>query len=239
MAKIYKKTISVGTDNCLILGPQEAYQADFNIGSWTSMYLAYLTSIVGLSDDNGSALTESLPDLASRYMYCGLKTNDGNLPGSTVGSNWVGLQSQTPANNNFNPSNGLINYGTSSSPYLYTSQPTVGVGTTLSSISAIDGGAPIGSTSTPGATTNYLYGRAMRITKASGSSTAIAVASVLYPSISDPTYATLRAWASNATWVNSQTISSAAITIPDSIFIYNPFIQNRLRIHAVVVEKLS
>ena len=87
MAQIYQKNTLLGTEQSLILGPKESYQAEFNVGIWTDLLVGMYISVTALSGSgqNDPYVFESLPYTASlkNNFFFGIKDNSTTFPGNS------------------------------------------------------------------------------------------------------------------------------------------------------------
>ena len=87
MAQIYQKNTLLGTEQSLILGPKESYQAEFNVGTWTDLLVGMYISFTSLSGSgtNSPFVFESLPYTSSlkNNFFFGIKDISTDFPGSS------------------------------------------------------------------------------------------------------------------------------------------------------------
>ena len=266
MAYIYSKPNTYGNidDNTLVLGVREALIYPFSLGDWSEIRVSYWLSMTNSADLNGLYVAESTLGARTNYKqggWWGLKDSgtdfpsqgqsvfmgigNGNGPsyadGSTLADGSLLVQNAGGGNAT------LFSSGTLSTPDGYNS-PTIYLPSTSESIS----------------TGNYasFYSQRYRLTKnGPGSRTGV----YMYWASDESTYntppqdysiANLRVKALNTAWRGQDTSPASSlwtgywtsdftvngstnIAFPNSIFIYLPYFNNRLRIHALLVEKIS
>jgi hypothetical protein len=235
MAKIITKA---GSDQTLILGTREGLLYPFTSPNWTDLRLsAWLSLTTGGADDVSPATgvaditnIESLPYSTPRdSFWFGFKTNTTTFPFN------AGIVFQGVAFATLGGTNSLRRQ----TNVLVTTPFCIGISydgtTTRQSTNNVFANFPSESSS------GYAVAMIARMTRPTGSSLDIRCSWATFPTggfTSTPDIASLRSFTvTNSGGVgNTPTTSSAA---PDAVFIYWPWNNSRLRIHAMMVEKYA
>lgn len=266
MAYIYAKPNTYGAvdDNTLVLGVREALIYPFSLGDWSEIRVSYWLSYTNSTDLNGLYTAENTAGARTNYKqggWWGLKDSGTDFP-SQGQSVFMGIGNGNGAaygdgasisDGSLLPTNAgggaetLFSSGTLSTSAGYNS-PAIYLPSPSESIT----------------TGNYasFYSQRYRLTRTGpGGKTGV----YMYWSADESSYntppqnysiANLRTKALNAIyrgqdtspssslwtgyWTSDFTVNgSTSIAFPNSIFIYLPFFNNRLRIHALLVEKIS
>jgi hypothetical protein len=249
MGKIIAKTAS---DQTLILGTREGLLYPFTAPNWTELVLSFWWSLTKAAvDDDTTSLSESLTYSTMRdRIWWGFKTNNSNFPTSSgvvfAGSSTVsGASEAIVANGNYWETSG-VNQG-----LLANSFDGVSSSGTASGGQRPDAPAVAASFPSP-YTNNYAVAWVIALTRPNSSSNVV-TAKQYKPSVQQtyngipnpsalPTVANLRALTigvrASVTPV-SETSPLTLSALPNAVFIYWPYSNSRLRIHAMVLEKYA
>ena len=228
MATIYQK-IS-GVDQCLILDSREALLYPFDVGEWNEIKIAAMISLVGNSGDNTPAVGEYIAPTSNSKdkIFFGIKDGSNFMPYSS-GSTFFGLA--TPnflAVHNATQLSAIYNVYTSGSSQIAV-QTAINANRT-----------PLLITNNVTGDTNYLSFLSYRVVKNGNIFSGSASAEDPNNFLPDMTY--LRQKIRNAsyhpfaTWFITGGIYNVNM---DNVFIYLPLFESRLRIHNILVEKIS
>jgi hypothetical protein len=235
MAKIITKA---GTDKTLILGTREGLLYPFSSPNWLDIRLsAWLSLTTGVADDVSPATgvaditnIENLPYVTARdAFWFGFKTNNSTFPLTTG----VVFQGAT-----FTVLSGTQSLRRQTNVLITT--PTTGAfaydgPTARQQTNFVLGNFPSESSS------GYAVAMIVRMSRPTTSSLAVQCNWATFPTggfTSTPDIASLRSF----TVTNSGGPGNAApasSSTPDAVFIYWPFNNSRLRIHAMMVEKYA
>jgi hypothetical protein len=234
------------------LGNREALVYPFTCPNWLDLRIGFFLSICSPDESTIGGLAETLATAgnpADRF-WVGVKQNNDILP-NTAGTTFAGFtnslfadsgassrvvssdQNAGTTNSNFwQADRGVLGGG---SPYVLADGTSL-VAAALPSLWFIhhpqDAGAAGGNA------TLIL----MRLTRASGASTTVTASTFLSGDHIDYLYdsvcllATIRAAFRSATW-SINTAHGDIVAVPDTLFLYWPFNNSRLRCHALAIEK--
>lgn len=236
---------SYASENSLILGNREAFYRQFNFGSWNELRIGMLFRFVGNSSDTSSYSNETVTvTTLTDKLYFGLKSTGSNMPGVS-GTNFIG--SATINTTDLSAANVGTYYYNAGNTYALYLMATSGSATSQSIFTNNTGGTQAMTyPSYPFSTTNYdgFYGLKFTLQNSGSVSQSIALsykrnadnsgsgsADLHSLLISDSSWSTMPQ-PNSASWVPS-------ISIPDCFFVYSPFYNNRIRMSAVEVIKVS
>lgn len=254
--KIYNHMAKImyQTENNLLLDPRESFYRPFNFGEWTDLRIGMLFRLVSTTSDSSSIITETVgANSETDRFYFGIKDSGNNMPG-VAGTKFIGMGtvsgSTARASSQGNPSSVLAESGSTSSDRLYFSAYS---GSTFHRpiISLSPTTAPQFSGSASGSLYNAFYGLKIELQNSGASNQRVQVtyrsingfSGVAPGSSSAELHAHLSShvgWTSpydtftpaTASWVTG-------IPLPDSFFVYSPMYNNRLRLSAIQVLKIS
>jgi hypothetical protein len=241
-------------ENNLLLEPREAFYRPFDLGQWTELRIGMLFRMVGVGSDSSSIATETVPvNTNSDKIFIGIKDSGSNLPG--VGNtNFIGvatvsgsivrsmptvLGSDTISESGSAALYPRLNLIVYSSSFLYQHYGTF---TNQSNTTA-----PYFSGSASGSQYNGFYGLKY-VLQNSGSDNQKVLISYRIGVNPGSSSADLHSQlASNLSWttltlndMNPTTASwNPGVPLPNSFFVYTPFYNNRLRMSAIEVLKIS
>jgi hypothetical protein len=242
MALIYAKTV---TDNMLVLGNREGYLRKFDFGTnWNVIrVLAFISGVNNTAGENTASASETvaLTTTADRIFF-GIKNSDNsNLPG-TADSCFLGATTPTGVASECNGSAFQQSGGTLLAAGGWQDTTLVG-GTTGQNLSY----AMSYPTVTGSSTYNGWFGLQFTIANRGGTATqTMNILAERSDSVSGTDYSAskLLTLANAAGWAGtSRTLNwyggGVAYDIPDAVFIRVPFYNNRCRISAIRVVKVS
>lgn len=238
-------------ENNLLLEPREAFYRPFDLGRWTELRIGMLFRMVGVGSDSSSIATETVPvNTNSDKIFIGIKDSGSNLPG--VGNtNFIGVGTVSASQ--------VRAMGTVIGADTFTES---GSGTTYARLnfsvySASFGfqyyaqqsstNAPYFSGSASGSQYNGFYGLKY-VLENSGSANQRVVITYRVGVNPGTSSAELHSQlSSNLNWTGlttGDTIPTTAswnpgVPLPNSFFVYTPFYNNRLRMSAIEVLKIS
>lgn len=228
-------------ENSLLLGNRESFCRQFDFGSWTEIRMGMLFRFVGNANDTASYTNESITvTSATDKMYFGLKSTGSNIPGVS-GTNFIGGATISTTNLS----------GTEVGQYYYAGSNYYNL-----YVTAISGSAPVfapksdyGSSGMtyPSApfTTNYdgLYGLKFVLQNSGSVSQSIVMSYKRNADNNGSGSADLHSALINDNSWNLFAASSASwtteIPIPNCFFMYSPLYNNRIRMSAIEVIKVS
>lgn len=246
MATIFQK---ISGDNCVILGPKEALVYPFSMGSWTEIRVGGYFSYTNINDNNLTGIKESFSSSGPpTAFFWGIKDTGTNLPYSS-GSVFFGITNDSVGS----PKSVLNNYTLAGqSPYAGTSDNSnnsVAYFTFLSgnslfrTSSQLNGGGFYALRMTEGTfvtgTTGYAWFNGLRYLYDRNRSIITGAAMQSSSPSTDISITGLRTLLSqlpNQSTLPASNISGCGIQ-PDALFLYNPLINNQIRIHGLAVEK--
>ncbi len=251
MGLIYAQTAQ---DKALILGQRQALIYPFTAPNWTDLRLGLFLSLTdNVNNDSQAGLTESFAEatFADRF-WIGFKNNGNDIIPANAGSSFIGAM----GGNGSAAMGGSIKVDPSTGGTTTTGTTYWRAYNTVSLIQAViwdgvtllihpqflTGGLQVNGFYLPqnaGAAGGYSVLMIMRMTRATSIATSITVdnsgANVAYSST--PTIAAIRALLRTSTYTPS---AAQPVTItPDAVYVYWPFFNSRLRIHALVLEKFA
>jgi hypothetical protein len=259
MATIYQKLAASG-DNCLILEPKEALLYPFSF-DYTYIKMGMFVSYTTLEENNGySATSETIAsaNLTTDYknvFLCGFKDNSplnplrsGTFVGASVfkvgANNFLLKQSANNCITNTNTASGLISQTGTYSLFQYNSNWT-----TNDSLSSNCFPLPTSTLATGSGAYAAFWGLSLKIANkgTTGQSVSLGIAKNSYAAgFSDISNTAMRNLMSDAFTEGSYSpltsgfVSGAGpLPLPNAVYVYSPFINNRLRIHSVLVEKYA
>jgi hypothetical protein len=240
-----------GTDKAVVLGNREAIVYPFTCPSWLDLRVGFYLSICSNDESSITGLAETLATLGNPAdrPWMGLKQNNDIMP-NTAGTTFMGFCSLSVPDN---PSDSKVlssdlDSGTSNANYWR----GVDVGNLntfrmMNGTSSLNGAGPyyIHMPQNAGAAGGNATLVLMRFTRPSGASTVITMshwksgvdqsADYLYDSVCS--LASMRAAFRAATFGAIFAPTDIAGAVPDALFLYWPFLNSRLRVHAVCIEK--
>lgn len=258
MATIYLHPTGGGTgDNCLILDPKERLIYPFNIGNYSEARFGMIYSFAPVTGSNGEVSAESFPTVsASQAVYIGLcnyNTGTSNFPGQSNGYDFLGISTRNPATNAvlFQVSSNIQYYGGGDSNY-WMFLPTCQTGfLDYRNQQTFDNQSYQYLQITP---TSGVYGQT-KFSSAFGiqlvlNSNTFAFRAFFNNSSSNDTSNNYLRTGVNSMWTLGNVTKTGFFTSgynntsdimmkPNAIYIYNPLLQNRLRIHNILVERYA
>ncbi len=249
MATIFTKITGATPDQCLILSPREAIVYPFDVGLWSELRCSYYVSFCGTTSGNQVYAAEAFPPAGTNYKnggHWGLK-DSGNFFPTQTGSIFCGITPVNAAgNSNLLDTNLVLQNLGNITPTFITNgtlvtgnlSPFSNCNITLQSIANSVG------------TTNYAGFMSQKFVLGltpSGKRT-ISFSQASNSTDSAPySVAALRARTQVASYTvgvtgyltSNFTPTGTNLDVPNSVFIYVPFLNNRLRIHNILVEKYS
>jgi len=250
MAVIYWKT---PTEYCLVLGSREALIYPFNLGDWNEIRISYFLSMTSVSNLNAAWADEVVYGSLTNYKqagFWGIKDSGTIFPTQT-GSVFIGhgRRSSSTVVNEANIVTESIVCAQQGGNYTYASFNS---GTTGYMPQANVLPIQLSSTANSVGTTSYgsfFSQKIVRTRDGPGGKTGVYYSQYVEKNIAAPYDATTtRIKALNTTytqyltgyWTTDFTVNGDNNTqFPNSIFIYLPFFYSRLRLHTIVVEKIS
>jgi hypothetical protein len=252
MAEIYQKTPA---DKTLILGVRESMIYPFQAPNWVDLRLGFFLSLTTAAADDviptvGETLTTSGQFQPENRYWIGLKSNDPGMPGAS--SRFIGFcngRAPTAAD----PGNSVlvssdIGLGTTNSNYW---RPTNSWDNTLAAgmlgggwllASAADGVQQHFPQSEAGAG-GYAVLLGIQLLRSTGTSQTVTVklkssghsGDMLYSSAPtlDLLLSSLQNWPTGVQQLGPVTFSTPPAGVGDALYCYWPFLNSRLRIHAV------
>lgn len=250
MATIFQKTVS---DECAILDSRELSVEPFNIGTdWSEIRLSMAVSFTTVTGgDNSLVSPETINYNTQRNgFYLGFKNSGQQFVlesgAAFLGASTAGRQAY------FMQGGGLSTIGNDSSPairFLASNNTT----TILNQVMA--GDKPYfqmpWTVDTMTGTTAYAAINGIRLAinaNTFSGSVFSSISDVNQPGTNDVSIANLRSTAINLSflsngatgfWTSDGTITGTTLNKPDSIFIYMPFLNTRIRIHSWIIEKYA
>ncbi len=244
-----------GSDKALVLGNREALVYPFTSPVWRDLRVGFFLSICNNTETGITGLAESLASVGSNppdRFWIGVKQNNNVMP-LTAGSTFMGF-SNTLVADGASPSvleSCDQNAGTTNANFWQADRGVLGGGTPLWIIN----GASLVAFATPslyfihfpqnaGAAGGNATLILMRLTRASGIATTITFETYLSGFHVDYLYdsvcslATIRAAFRSAPWNVNHAVGDI-VTVPDALFLYWPFLNSRLRCHALAIEKFA
>lgn len=249
MGTVYNKTIASGFEKSVVLAPQDYYEATFSVGgSWTSLYVAFALSMVSLTDDNAAGVDEVGGNLATpkNNFWVGLKTPNDLIPRGDPNTVFAGLAvGAAPDYLDTNVAFGVAsgNIGTSNVGCCGLSV-TSGTSILASYQDYTNTGFRFHMPSDPSATTNFCTPLALQFDVINSTTVAVSVKTGFMTlsnfDPSNPTMTALRSYAKAGDgWLVRNLTVGGGFSFPNGIFLYNPFLQNRIRLHCMEFEKLA
>lgn len=263
MATIYLHPTGGGTgDNCLILDSRERLIYPFNIGNYSEIRFGIIFSYAPVSGSNGEVTQETFtvksPTQAMYIGYCNYNTGTLSFPGQSNGYDFIGMSSM----NTFDKSmqfmvneGGKINYyggGEGPPPFYRNYTPFLKTCQTgyvnLSPYTTFSSSENLGINPYSGVYGETKFSSYFGMRLVLNSNTYSIQTFSDNSSSNDTSNLYLR------TGVNVMPNISSAITgfftsgdanssdimfKPNSIYIYNPLLQNRMRIHNILVERYA
>ncbi len=259
MATIFQK---VAGEQCLILGSREALIYPFDVGSWSEIRVGYYISLTSASDDNALSTNETSSYAGSfkNSMYWGLKDSGSALPTQAavafVGWGQTSTQARTSRIVNHDPvfdGNPYVMLEVGDNVSLFVQSPSrmISYGTAHVHSQANVGDGQFMITPVPANGTGTAVGYAAYYTEqyiktnVGGKNTiSFGTAASLPAEAHNITNLRNRILASSYTtmltgWATTDQTSAGTNLDLNSLFIYMPFVSNRLRIHAIVIEKVA
>jgi hypothetical protein len=249
MSFIYEKLPASG-EKCLVLEPKEALFYPFNFGSdWTTLRLGTVSSFAGVNDPNERfvAETQSTRYPSCNFYYGFVYSPNNNIPYSE-NVVFVGISSRTGVSDTVSLGSSTINITSSTNKSIVAINSLI-TGNAFSNSTQMFQGVNIDSATGTGAfaSANQLE---LHINTTSKTFRARAnmgsVLSANYPSSNTSTNL-LRSSMSAFSFSSFDTITGFytsnftetgdLLPFPDKVLIYSPFIQNRIRIHNLIVER--
>ena len=239
-------------ENNLLLGTREFFSRPFDFGQWTEVRMGMLFRLVGTSSDSASAVFERVSvNTHSDRIYIGLKDSGSDFPGIN-NSNFIGIGSISSSCSltSSNIPNGNFAFSENEANYARLHLTAIsGSNTYQKAMSVIAQNAAYFTSSASGSDYNAFYGLRFTLQNSgtmdqrfdikykfvvNGGSGSSDVHTRLYDG---ENWTSLH---SGTSPFQSSTASWAAgIPLPDSFFIYSPLYNNRLRISAIEVLKIS
>lgn len=234
MATIFEKVPASG-ERCIILDPREGILYSFDFGDWRQIRMGAFVSMTNISENNGLTTAETISPngLGRNQFYFGFK-DSGLLIPTTTGSFFAG----------FTPSSNLTE--------VFDIVPTASnIGGNFHMVFSMSGSTYFGRTTfgssfrigTSGASySDDQYGQFNCITiNRNANYTGIVQFDKRDVNYQDVTLRNLRSLLDSTVTLNSIGFCASGYfpNTLNSAFIYSPFNQNRLRVHALVVEKYA
>lgn len=241
-------------ENNLLLQPREAFSRSFDFGQWTEIRMGMLFRLVGTASDSASVVHERISvNSYSDRVYIGLKSSGSNFPG-IGGTNFIGIgtvsgsgaitSSNIPAGNFSLAETSLL----TPDSYARVNVTAISGSSTYQNRQTLVGNAnAYFSSSASGSDYNAFYGLKFVLENSGSSSQRFDIkykfvvnggtgSSDIHTRLYDGTD-----WLSiYHSWLGSATASwTTGIPLPDSFFVYSPLYNNRLRISAIEVLKIS
>jgi hypothetical protein len=250
MALIYTQS---APDKVLTLAIREAFIYPFVSPNWKDLRLGFYASLTNpTADDVHTALTEALPkvDYSDRYFF-GFKNNSNDTRPVAAGTSFAGIMNESggniTANSVVDPSND--NSTTTGTKYWRaraTAGPEMykidGVTKTEGSTFLGGGGGGMLFPQDVAAAGGYSVLNIVKLTRPTTTSTSISInnqtgASVNVNFSSAPTVANIRTLLASSSYTMSS--GTTLTTVPDALYFYWPFLNSRLRILAIALEKFA
>lgn len=223
-----------GSEQMLILGTRQGLILPFTAPSWTDLRLSLWLSLTKpAADDDNTSLTEATLTYinAADQIWIGFKNNSNDTLPSVAGSKFAGL-----AHNSTNST--LSASGTTS---WITDTETRGYEWEGASNLAFSSGASLALPGTGLNASTYAQLLIIKLTRPNSSS--LAVTAVISGDTANrtatPTIASARSLSRTVASTWSAGAGTFTTVVPDAIFVYWPYFNSRLRIHAFVLEKFA
>jgi hypothetical protein len=245
MAEIYLK----GSEKVLILATRESLIYPAVIPNWLDVRFGAFVSVTqAVADDDPTALAETVTSAGteSDRLWLGAKISDNLMPHET---NFFGV-SNTPATET--PQNTILEsidtntrwrakYAAATNGAAFSDGTTIAVESTLHPFRTIQDPATIGGYATlvllrmvrsvVGLTVDHFY-----VAKTNSGGVDYADAGV---ETTTPTIALIRANFNSAVWTEVLSGPKTFTAEPNAFYAYWPFVNSRLRVHALAIEKFS
>ena len=234
-------------ENNLLLEPREAFYRPFELGEWTELRIGTLFRLVSTSSDSSSISTESISaNSDSDKIYIGLKDTGSNLPGVS-GTNFIGMASVNGSATRGDPSNSsYATFGDSFNLYHRLYLTAISGSTTYNAYFQENNTiSPEFSSSASGSNYNGFYGIKFTLLNSGSANQQVQVTyRRVYLTAVGSSSADLHAQlVNNSGWTNPPASNTASwttgIPLPNSFFVYSPLYNNRLRMSAIEVLKIS
>jgi hypothetical protein len=232
----------ISGDKMLILGPQESLFFPFDFGDdWTQIRAGIYYSAVGLTGSNSARTSESVQETKDRSFLWGFTYSpDNSLPFSNTNNIYIGRQGEDVS----------ISVATSVMTVPPRRSVLITGGITGQRSPSVMGGTAIyfspssdatGSGAGGYANINFIRLDINNQNKVFSSSYALSTST--QPNVSSPS---LRSQIVSASWTTTLTgyytttsgdPNASMLTKPNKVLLHNPMLQNRLRIHNIVIEK--
>lgn len=256
MATIFQKTSS---DNCIILAPRESLVYPFNLGNWSEIRLGGFFSYTSASGDNGTGISESFSSNGGlTNLFFGIKDSGASVPFSS-GTTFIGMTNnpsttnKTSLSNLYNPPFGSVAYITSAQSSDGNPIPTVSIVSGSNIVGSANGsagspsiavmhssgvGGVTGSSSYAmfnglqifyDRTRNAVSGRLFQDNSYANGTSDVSITNLQSKLLSMPNVGNFVAtgvWDFNT-------------PIPNALYLYNPFLSNRIRLHSLLVDRYA
>lgn len=233
MATIFEKVAASG-ERCIILDPREGVLYTFNFGDWRQIRMAAFVSLTNINDNNGAISDETITPngLGRNQFYFGFKDSGLLVPVST-GSLFAGFVGSDSLTNN-------ISITTSSNVLGGSNMISTLSGSLITSKTTFSNIFRVGTSGTNFANTGYGQFNCVTLNR-NASYTGIAQFNSPSVDFTDVSLRNLRALLDSSVTLNANGLCCSGYFSNDlnSAFIYSPFNNNRIRVHALVVEKYA
>jgi hypothetical protein len=242
MAKIYQKNVS---DKTLILGPRESFNRQIITGSaWSEVRIGIFASLVSDSNDNGKAGGQSVSsqNVLSNRIFIGLKDSSSLFPGS-ADTLFLGAMSSgsttTDLHGTYNYPPYPIGFSSNERKFYahgyYGSTPKIGANTTFNfdfpGDGQISGDSQYQGIMIVSLAVHNIGAANQQVVISAGHS---GVAETPYDASNMFLYLSKN---KGPTWTTLGTVNwndgATAYPLPDSLFIYSPFVNARLRMSCI------
>lgn len=256
MAYIYQKAVGNEYEQCLILGMREALVYPLNLGTWKDIRVGYYYSFTSSGASNDTALDETVVGGKTNYKlggYWGFKDSGTGFPSQTgvfIGIGQIPNAGQgTFGESYFNPSsNGWAlahNGGSTNLTYFSIDTSNSPFWTTRNSLALPSPATMVGT----GTYCGYYSQKLVNTVNANGK-TGLMYYDYTENNIAQPYNITgLRAKILGTTYSSSLVSGYCTsnfngttgnnVDLPQNLFFYMPQLKNRIRFHAIFVEKIA
>lgn len=233
MATIFEKVPASG-ERCIILDPREGVLYSFDLGDWRQIRMGAFLSMTTINENNGPTSNETIAPngLGRNQFYFGFKDSGLLVPVST-GSFFAGFVGSDNLSTNFDIStNSAIIGGTNM-------VSTISGSSILSKI-ALSNVFRVGTSGSSYFDTAYGQFNCVTINR-NANYTGIVQFNSPSTNYQDVSLRNLRTLLDSSVTLNAIGLCASGY-FPNSLnsaFIYSPFNENRIRVHALVVEKYA
>lgn len=257
MSTIFEKLPASG-EKCLILEPREALVYPFSVGDWNQLRLGMFISTCGINGDNSLSSDNDVvgPVSKKEYMYLGLAYVSGATLPYSSGFNFIGTANALAGGgaytnilfrddaivNGFGTSLHVLStidtsYQINSTSYNAIGTPAAASRIRLSSYAQRTGASSYGAFYGINYTINDKGLVSQSFTCSSSSSAGITNMSIDNLRSFITTQPNSVPSVTGYRWVTPLADTGTPLPLPNNIFLYFPFLNNRIRIHAITVEK--